>query len=66
MVIILALISLKEQNYDSGNMVVLVIMTHLDAMNVTHVSNLLAEFILFSIDLSRAKFMYKMSPSVRF
>lgn len=65
-VIILALISFKEQNSDSGNMVVLVIMTHLNAMAVTHDSNLLAEFILFSINLSGAKFMNKMSASVKF
>lgn len=65
-VIIVVLISFKEQNYDRGNMVVLLIMTHLNAMDVTHDSNLLAEFILVSINLSGAKFMNKMSASVKF
>lgn len=66
MVIILALISFKEQNYDRGKMVVLVIMTHLNAMDVTHDSNVLADFILVSINLSGAKFMNNMSSSVKF
>lgn len=45
-------------------MVVLVIMTHLNETDVTHDSNLLAEFILVSINLSGAKFMNKMSASI--
>lgn len=47
-------------------MVVLVILTHLKAMDVTHDSNLLAEFILVSVNLSGAKFMNKISASVKF
>lgn len=47
-------------------MVVLGIMTHLNAMDVTHDSNLLAEFILLYINLSGAKFMNKLSANVKF
>lgn len=47
-------------------MVVLVIMTHLNAMAVTHDSNLLAACILFYINLSGAKFMNKLSANVKF
>lgn len=47
-------------------MVVLVILTHLNAMDLTHDSNLLAAGFLLYINLSEAKFMNKPSANVKF